>query len=161
MHFQKIFDALNKKKIRYLVIGGVAVNLYGHIRTTMDLDLLISLDPKNRQAFLGAMEELNFKTMKPALARKLMLGEYPPKNIKVVTYYRDELEVIDVFIQSPVDFEKAYKKRKIFKDSKTKISTVPYDTLISMKKKADRKIDLFDISYLEYARKMKKHGKKA
>jgi hypothetical protein len=161
MHFQDIFQALNKKKIRYLVIGGVAVNLYGHTRATMDLDLLISLDPKNRLAFLEAMRSLKFQSIKPSLARKLLLGEYPPKGIKVVTFYRAELEVIDVFIQSPVDFEKAYKKRKIFRDGKTSISTIPYDILIAMKRKTDRKIDMFDVSYLEYARRMKKHGKKA
>jgi len=159
MHLDEIFQALNKQKIRYLVIGGVAVNLYGYSRTTMDLDLLISLDPKNRADFFGLMRSLKYRSIKPSLARKLLLGEYPPKGIKVVTFFRAETEIIDVFIQSPIDFEKAYKKRKIFRSGKTAISTVPYNTLISMKRKADRKIDLHDVSYLEYVKRLKKHGK--
>ena len=159
MHFEEIFRALNKGKIRYLVIGGVAVNLYGHMRATMDLDLLISLDPENRKKFLTLMKELKFRSIKPSLARKLLLGEYPPKGIKVVTFFRDEFELIDVFIQSPIDFEAAYKRRKIFRSDRLSISTVSYDLLISMKKDADREIDMFDVRYLEHARRLKKRGK--
>jgi hypothetical protein len=159
MHFEEIFRALNKNKIRYLVIGGVAVNLYGHMRATMDLDLLISLDPENRGKFLNLMKALKFRSIKPDLAKKLLLGEYPPKQIKVVTFFRDEFELIDVFIQSPIDFEKAYKKRKIFRSKKLAISTIPYNLLISMKRKADREIDMFDVSYLEHARRLKKRAK--
>jgi hypothetical protein len=50
MHYEEIFRALNKHKIRYLVIGGGAVNLYGHIRATMDLDLLISMKREANRA---------------------------------------------------------------------------------------------------------------
>ena len=34
-------EALNKEDVRYLIVGGLAVVLHGHLRTTMDLDLVI------------------------------------------------------------------------------------------------------------------------
>lgn len=42
--FEKVFRELNKAKVKYLVVGGVAVNLYGYLRFTGDLDLLILLN---------------------------------------------------------------------------------------------------------------------
>jgi hypothetical protein len=33
-----IFDALNRRNVRYVVVGGVAVVLHGHARLTADLD---------------------------------------------------------------------------------------------------------------------------
>lgn len=40
-----MLSALNATGVRYLVVGGVAVVLHGHLRTTADLDLVVSLEP--------------------------------------------------------------------------------------------------------------------
>ena len=159
MLYEDIFSALNKKKVRYLVIGGVAVNLHGFPRATMDLDLLISLDPENRSGFYELMKQLKFKSKKPALAHDLVLGKQLPGGTKVVTFYRDEFELIDVFIQNPVDFDRAYKNRRVFRSGKVSISTIPYDTLLAMKRESGRERDLIDVGYLEKIKREKKHGR--
>jgi len=38
---QGVFSSLEKHKVRYLVIGGIAAVLYGVPRATFDLDILI------------------------------------------------------------------------------------------------------------------------
>ncbi len=43
-YFEDVFRALNKAKVRYLVVGGVAVNIYGHPRFTGDIDILLLLE---------------------------------------------------------------------------------------------------------------------
>jgi hypothetical protein len=156
MHYEEIFKALNRKKVRYLVTGGVAVNLYGLARMTLDLDLLIALDQKNKTLFYDLMQELKFKVKNPDLARQLMLEDNPPKDIKVITFYRKEFELIDVFIQNPIDFDKAFKKRKIFKSGKTAIPTIPYDLLLRMKQESGRERDLIDVGYLKKLKGIKK-----
>jgi uncharacterized protein (DUF1330 family) len=35
----RIFDALERAGAKYLVVGGVAVVLHGHLRVTADVDL--------------------------------------------------------------------------------------------------------------------------
>lgn len=45
--FEKVFRELNKTNVKYLVIGGVAVNLHGYVRFTGDLDLLLLLSKEN------------------------------------------------------------------------------------------------------------------
>ncbi len=156
MYYEDVFKELNKLKIRYLVIGGVAVNLYGFTRSTLDLDLIISLDTKNRAKFLNAMDNLNFKINKPGLARKLMTGSYPAGKVKVLTFYREEFEIIDVFIQDTLNFETAYKSRKVFKAGNINIPAVPYNMLIEMIRETGRERDLLDTGYLEKIRKNKK-----
>lgn len=41
---EKISEALNKKRIEYIVIGGQAVLVYGYARFTNDIDVLIGTD---------------------------------------------------------------------------------------------------------------------
>lgn len=156
MHYEEIFRELNRKKIHYLVTGGVAVNLYGFTRMTMDLDLLIALDHENRAAFHELMKKLKFKTKKPGLARKLMLGELPPGKIQVVSYYREEFELIDVFIQGRINFEQIYKERKTFKAGTISIPTIPIDQLLEMKENSGRERDMIDIGYLKKIKGLKK-----
>ncbi len=44
------FQKLNEHRVQYLLIGGFAVNAYGHARNTGDLDLWVNDTPENRQA---------------------------------------------------------------------------------------------------------------
>ena len=39
---------LNLHKVRYVIVGGLAVNLYGYVRLTQDIDILI--DPTTSNA---------------------------------------------------------------------------------------------------------------
>ena len=41
-------ELLNLHKVRYIIVGGFAVNLYGYVRLTQDIDILI--DPIKRNA---------------------------------------------------------------------------------------------------------------
>ncbi len=43
----QIIRALNKEKVQYVVVGGIAVNLHGIPRYTEDLDLMIRATPGN------------------------------------------------------------------------------------------------------------------
>lgn len=52
-----VFASLQRHKVRYLVIGGIAAVLHGVPRATFDLDILIEAKPENAknllEAFLG------------------------------------------------------------------------------------------------------------
>lgn len=48
------FQKLNENGVQYLLIGGFAVNAYGHARNTGDLDLWVNDTPDNRQALGNA-----------------------------------------------------------------------------------------------------------
>ena len=65
LNYLEIFDRLNKEKIRYIVVGGIAVNFYGIPRMTYDIDLLVYLEDKNLKRFLKLMKRWNFKPKVP------------------------------------------------------------------------------------------------
>ena len=49
MLYEKILTELEKNNIKYMVIGGLAVNLYGFPRVTQDLDLMVSFEKENME----------------------------------------------------------------------------------------------------------------
>ncbi|MEM0358458.1 MAG: hypothetical protein QXG22_00380 [Candidatus Hadarchaeales archaeon] len=58
MYYGRVLGELNRRKVRYLIAGGIAVNLYGVPRATADLDLLLQPGARNLEKFLGAMRRL-------------------------------------------------------------------------------------------------------
>ncbi|MBI5914301.1 MAG: hypothetical protein HY842_02925 [Bacteroidetes bacterium] len=48
------FEKLSEHRVEYLLVGGFAVNAYGHARNTGDLDLWVHDTPENRRALGSA-----------------------------------------------------------------------------------------------------------
>lgn len=44
---ETIVKALNDAAVQYLVVGGLAVNAHGYERLTVDVDLVVGLQPEN------------------------------------------------------------------------------------------------------------------
>ena len=65
MFFRKILKELETRDIKYLVIGGAAVNLHGYNRTTNDLDIMISFDQENVRKLAKMARDLCFKPKIP------------------------------------------------------------------------------------------------
>jgi hypothetical protein len=54
----EIFRALNAHDVDYLIIGGVAVQAYGHVRTTQDVDVVVAPDFGNLERLSAALAQL-------------------------------------------------------------------------------------------------------
>lgn len=155
LNFLKLFSDLNSKNIRYLVAGGVAVNLYGIERATGDIDIVVHLERHNIERFAEAMKELGFRPKAPVKIedfadegkRKEWVQE---KDMKVFSIYdpKNPFFLLDVFVEEPFDFNTVYKERRMMKAGKVVIPVVPIRRLIEMKKKADRPQDRADVYYL-------------
>ncbi|MBP7865503.1 MAG: nucleotidyl transferase AbiEii/AbiGii toxin family protein [Acidobacteria bacterium] len=53
---RKILQALWKHQVRYALVGGIALNLHGISRNTLDIDLLIPEDPDNLDRLKQALD---------------------------------------------------------------------------------------------------------
>lgn len=53
-----LLEALNKREVRFVVIGGVAVAAHGYVRGTEDLDLVPDPDPANLDRLSDALAGL-------------------------------------------------------------------------------------------------------
>lgn len=57
----RIFEALQRHRVEYLTIGGVAVNAHGHVRNTRDVDILIEWNAENMKRLAAALTDLDAK----------------------------------------------------------------------------------------------------
>ena len=71
MIFERIFRELANKKIKYLVIGGVAVNLHGFYRATGDLDIILFFNKTNLNKFITMAKALGLKPGVPVKIEEL------------------------------------------------------------------------------------------
>jgi hypothetical protein len=60
-----IFNEFNKKKIEYIVCGGVALNLLGIPRMTYDIDLLLKMTEENIYKYCKLVKKWGFKPKIP------------------------------------------------------------------------------------------------
>lgn len=156
MYFRKILNELEKRNIKYLIIGGVAVNLYGYNRATNDLDIMISFDLENINKLTQMAKDLGLKPRVPVEIEELADPKKrehwkKEKNMKVFSLYNPEndFEIIDIMISDDIDFESAYKHRQIQSDENFNVSIVSIEDLIKLKEVAGRDRDLVDLKILK------------
>lgn len=161
MFYNDVFGVLDKYKIKYVVVGGTAVNLHGVPRFTADLDLIIDLEKENALRFVSAMKEIKFIPKVPVKAEDFALEENRKKWIEekkavVFSFHNTPFfdRTVDVFIDNPIKFMELYKRRETLNVSGLKISLISLDDLILLKKKANRKQDISDIEALRKAKKI-------
>jgi len=153
--YESVFRALARHRVRYLVVGGIAVNLHGIPRFTKDLDLMIDLDRDNVLRFVKAMTKLRYRPRVPVSAEDLASEEMRVKWIHdkgaLVFTFQDprppHLQV-DVFLENPLDFKAAYRKRKLVRGADLALPVASSDDLIKMKQRANRAQDQADIAML-------------
>lgn len=153
--FEKVFRELNKTKVDYLVVGGVAVNLHGYVRFTGDLDLLVLLDEKNIQKMDKVMKRLGYYPRLPVsiheLSKKDKVQEwFKKKNLRAFTFMppRNNPLEIDIIIEESLKFDTIKKDGTIKQIEKVKIPVVSIKQLLKMKRKAGRQNDIQDIKAL-------------
>jgi hypothetical protein len=62
--FSKLVSFLNKEKLEYIIIGGIAVGVLGEPRVTGDIDVDILLEKNDVADFLEKIKKSGFKTNK-------------------------------------------------------------------------------------------------
>lgn len=156
--FDRVFAALQATGVRYVVVGGVAVNLHGYQRFTKDIDLVIELVPEKTLRVLEALSGLGYKPNVPVrladFADPAIRQEWiRDKGMMVFQLYSDQVRTtVDIFVRYPVDFDALWADgtRIDLPDSSLRIASI--DHLIQMKRQAGRPQDLIDIEKLEIIR---------
>jgi hypothetical protein len=88
--FREFIQSLNDNRVRYLVIGGYAVALYGYPRYTKDLDIWIEPNSENVANLLNALKQFGFGSLNLQISDFIMPDQviqlgYPPNRIDLIT----------------------------------------------------------------------------
>lgn len=72
---------LNAHGVDYLIIGGVAVQAYGHVRTTQDVDVIVAPDARNLKRLAAALKQLHAR-LKGVDAHLLGVNPTDPRHLR-------------------------------------------------------------------------------
>ncbi len=146
--FREFIELLNAHEVKYLVIGGYAVNFHGYPRYTKDIDFWLWMTSANIEKLLQAVNEFGFGGL------NLQIEDFmTPENIVQLGYepYRIDL-LVDV---DGVDFEECFERKIKGEFDGIKVNFLSLRDLITAKKKSGRLQDLADAEQLEKMKKKK------
>lgn len=151
-----IFAALNAARVKYLVVGGLAVVLHGVSRFTWDVDLTVELTTGNVERLAKALKRLGFVPRVPApvhgLADAAMRRDWlKRKHMSVYSFIQQKSppRVVDILLNPPGRFEVIHRRRLTVKAWGIAVPLVPVDVLVKMKRAAGRPQDLLDVAALK------------
>jgi len=141
----EIWKYFSLNNVKYLTIGGFAVNMYGYGRNTGDIDIFIEDTDENRENLRVALKKAgigdfeNIKTM-----------QFIPGWTDITLNFNLRLDIMT----SVKGLENTTFKELLEKAYITEISGIPvyfldYENLIKAKKAANRPKDILDIEELE------------
>lgn len=154
----RIFAALERHGVEYLTIGGVAVNVHGHVRNTRDVDILVEWTPENMQRLAAALGELEAMLF-GVDAEMLEIDPSDPDDLFSGGNFtlRTAAGGLDLFDPSEIPGGRPYEEMRPRAVEAVvqgvRVRAVGFDDLIRLKRESGRDRDLEDVATL-----LKSHG---
>lgn len=144
--YLKVIDAFNQEEVKYMVVGGFAVNFHGYNRSTADLDLWISNGDQNLERIKSAIERVGYEFSEEAMCEL--------KEDRMISF-SDAGCLVELMtrlnISKEVTFDEAYKNAVTRVVEGIRISVISMNELKREKARSKRYKDLDDLSKLEEA----------
>jgi len=160
--YEEILREFQKQKVKYVLVGGIAVNLLGSLRSTADMDIVVEMSNDNLRRVVSILKRKGYHVKQPVdpmgIANEKIRHDWiHNKHMKAFNFYKeDELKEVDIIIESPVSYEEAKKGALKIKIEDTVLPVISIDNLIKMKKNTGRSVDKFDIEELKKIKKLKR-----
>jgi hypothetical protein len=139
--FKEFLKSFNSNRVEYLLIGGYAVGVYGHIRATNDLDIWVNISAENAARIERAIREFGFTVaeLTPDLFQvpnKMVRLGVPPIRIEILTSI------------SGVEFESCYREKQMTQIEEVEVPVISLARLRENKAASGRAKDLADLENL-------------
>jgi hypothetical protein len=132
--------------LRYLCIGGYAVNYYGYHRVTEDMDIWIAPTNENKLAFINTLLCMSYTESEIDYIKDEDFTSYFMITIGARPHVVDVLTIV----HRQLSFDEAEKSMIVHNAGEgLELKMVPYHFLKEMKLRSSRPKDLFDIARLE------------
>lgn len=141
-----------KHNLRYLLIGGYAVNYYGYIRNTDDMDVWLAPTNENKEVFKATLRCMGYSESEVGgLNNEDFTGYF----VGTIGSAADRIDVLTI-VHRALSYEEAEKEKQVFEiEEDLFLNIVPFHFLREMKLRSTRPEDLFDIARLEELRTKK------
>lgn len=160
MMYLDLFQALHDHRVRYLLVGGLAMNLHGVPRMTMDVDLVLLMDETNLDHFIACAESMNLTPSAPVALRALKdpaqrQNWFEQKHMIALGLHNNQARIpvmVDILIAPPIDIEAAFTRGIVRDLNGIPLMLASIDDMITMKQGTGRDQDQSDIEHLERIR---------
>jgi predicted nucleotidyltransferase len=138
--FREFLKLLNSHDVRYLLIGGYAVNYHGYPRATGDMDIWVDRDPDNAEKVTTVLRQFGFRQASPELFTE-------PGNVVRMGVSPLRIEVLTTI--SGVQFGDCYPNKVTADLDGIQVTMISAADLKINKRVAGRLKDLADLEELE------------
>jgi len=147
LDLRALLATLDRHAVEYTVIGGVAVQVHGHRRTTKDLDVIPAPERANLERLTDALAELEARprdipSRGPPTVEQLATAVVPP-----LTTRHGELHILRDVPDAP-SYPDLRARALVVELGGISIAIVGLDDLIAMKRASGRPADIRDIAVL-------------
>ncbi|MBI2754701.1 MAG: nucleotidyl transferase AbiEii/AbiGii toxin family protein [Betaproteobacteria bacterium] len=156
MFYTEFFQALEEAGVRYLVVGGIAVNLHGINRFTADIDLMLAMDAQNLGRFVPVAKRFGMKPVVPVavedLADAAKVRDWIQNKHMLAFGLRPRTvtdPTVDILTRPEIDFEAAWSRRVVYEAGALKVPVASIADMIAMKTGTGRQKDEADIVALQ------------
>lgn len=145
---ERILDALAEYQVDYVIVGGVAVQTHGHLRTTIDIDLFPRPEPANLARLADALNSLDARVLNPGSENLTIDAAMLPR--ATMWQFVTRHGAIDVLHDAPgaPSYEELRQRALEIRLGEKRIAVAGRDDLIGMKRASARPIDLEDLAVL-------------
>ncbi len=151
-----LLQSLADESVQYVLVGGLAVQLHGFLRSTFDVDLVLAMDDTNLVRFISVAKKFG---LVPAMAvsidsiRDAVLIEKWQREKGMLAFSLRETQVggsvVDIIVRPEVPFEKLKVNAAVGELFGRQVRIASIDDLLVMKRSANRPKDQIDVIALE------------
>jgi predicted nucleotidyltransferase len=145
---EHILAALAEHSVDYVIVGGLAVQTHGHVRTTFDVDVLPRPEPANLRRLADALNELDARTLN--IGAEGMAVDAGMLQRATLWQFDTRHGAIDVLHDAPgaPPYDELRERALEIELDGIRLAVVGRDDLISMKRASARQVDLEDLAAL-------------
>lgn len=145
---ERILRVLAERGVEYVLIGDLAVQTHGHVRTTNDADLIPAPDPDNLGRLAEALRALDARILNPGEEDTAIDAKMLPR--ATIWQFATRDGGIDVMHEVPGgrSYSELSDRALHVKLGDIDVPVVGFDDLIQMKLARGRSVDLADVAAL-------------
>jgi predicted nucleotidyltransferase len=141
----RLLNEFNRNGVRYMIVGGFAVNHYGYSRTTFDVDMYLEDTITNRKKLIDALDQLGYGRMDMLLNAPIL-----PGYCEIIMDDEMYLDLMtDIMGLNSKDYESQYARRTTAVIQGIEVHYISYQDLLENKKETGRMKDIDDYENLK------------
>lgn len=156
MKIDELLQSLTDKQVQYVLVGGLAVQLHGFLRSTFDIDLVLAMNDENIVRFLEVAKHYGLVPVNPVPLESLrdasQIDQWYRENGMLAFSLREPRgggSVVDILVRPDVSLEKLVANAVVGELFARKVLIASVDDLLIMKRIANRPKDQLDVVALE------------